>query len=313
VKVVKSTQEVRVKKEVRMNRKKYRIIQSLILILSLVFTVTSFARGEVIDIAIKGVDDGVKTTKQQDYKEAVLFAKRQAIERAGVEIEAITSVKNLIVQEDYIESKSKGVLLAGYQIIDVGYTEDGTYQVVLVGKLRVQDKTLGKIEQKDVLGWDKAIWGMNYHEVCKLYNVTCSKKPAWSAIGIDYIELKDYEAADPINEITKLFIHKQKGLHRVYQYNSNYFDEEHYKRYSTDKYNEPAKAGAFDGVCLANAVYFEKVEKLLFAKYGKPVLERNDEWTDRTSVWGLPSTAITLMYVRTDYFCKVSLEYEVIE
>ena len=29
-----------------------------------------------IDVQIKGIDDGVKTTKQQDYKEAVLFAKR---------------------------------------------------------------------------------------------------------------------------------------------------------------------------------------------------------------------------------------------
>ena len=52
---------------------------------------------ETIDVTIKGVDDGVKSTKQQDYKEAVLFAKRQAIERAGVEIKALTSVNNLIV------------------------------------------------------------------------------------------------------------------------------------------------------------------------------------------------------------------------
>jgi len=40
------------------------------------------ARSEIIGVQIKGVDDGEKTTKQQDYKETVLFAKREAIERA---------------------------------------------------------------------------------------------------------------------------------------------------------------------------------------------------------------------------------------
>jgi len=51
----------------------------------------------VIDIQIKGIDDGIKTTKQQDYKESVLFAKRQAIERAGVKISSKSTVKNLIL------------------------------------------------------------------------------------------------------------------------------------------------------------------------------------------------------------------------
>ncbi len=57
----------------------------------LVVPCISFA--ETIDVHIKGVDDGVKTTKQQDYKEAVLFAKREAIERAGVKIKSMTTVK----------------------------------------------------------------------------------------------------------------------------------------------------------------------------------------------------------------------------
>ena len=47
---------------------------------------------ETIDVQIKGVDDGAKTTKQRDYKEAVLFAKREAIERAGVKIKSMKSV-----------------------------------------------------------------------------------------------------------------------------------------------------------------------------------------------------------------------------
>lgn len=44
------------------------------------------ASSETIDVQIKGLDDGVKTSKQQDYREAVLFAKREAIERAGVSV-----------------------------------------------------------------------------------------------------------------------------------------------------------------------------------------------------------------------------------
>ena len=91
---------------------------------------------ETIDVHIKGVDDGVKTRKQQDYKEAVLFAKREAIERAGVKIKAITTVKDLVLNSDYIESKAEAVLLPGYNILDMGYSADGTYQVVLVGKVK---------------------------------------------------------------------------------------------------------------------------------------------------------------------------------
>ena len=91
---------------------------------------------ETIDVQIKGVDDGAKTTKQRDYKEAVLFAKREAIERAGVKIKSMTTVKDLVVNSDYIESKAEAVLLPGYNILDMGYSADGTYQIVLIGKVK---------------------------------------------------------------------------------------------------------------------------------------------------------------------------------
>jgi hypothetical protein len=99
---------------------------------------------ETIDIKIKGLDDGVKTTKQQDYKEAVLFAKREAIERAGVKIKSMTTMKDFVLNADYIESNAEAVMLPGYDIIDVGYTEDGTYQVVLVGKIAVLSPVMEK-------------------------------------------------------------------------------------------------------------------------------------------------------------------------
>ncbi|MBN1381137.1 MAG: hypothetical protein JXA41_05640 [Deltaproteobacteria bacterium] len=108
-------------------------VLSIALIALLVIPCISHA--ETIDVQIKGVDDGIKTTKQQDYKEAVLFAKREAIERAGVRIKAITNVKDLVLNSDYIESKAEALLLPGYNIIDVGYQQDGTYLVILVGKV----------------------------------------------------------------------------------------------------------------------------------------------------------------------------------
>ena len=94
------------------------------------------ANGETIDVNIKGVDDGVRTTTQRDYKEAVLFAKREAVERAGVKIKAMTTVKDLVVNSDYIESKAEAVLLPGYTVIDIGYQTDGSYLVVLIGKIK---------------------------------------------------------------------------------------------------------------------------------------------------------------------------------
>lgn len=105
-----------------------------------VFLLTpSFAFTETIDVKIKGVDDGVKTTKQQDYKEAVLFAKREAVERAGIKIKTLTTAKDFVVHSDYIESKAEAVLMPGYEVVDIGYTEDGSYQIVLIGKISIRE------------------------------------------------------------------------------------------------------------------------------------------------------------------------------
>jgi len=105
------------------------------------FSIASIASAEVIDVNIKGVDDGIKTSRQQDYKEAVMNAKLQAIEQAGASIESITKVVNFQLKYDVVESKSSAILLPGFQIIDIGYVADGTYQVVLIGKLQVGEKT----------------------------------------------------------------------------------------------------------------------------------------------------------------------------
>lgn len=109
---------------------------------------------ETIDVLIKGIDDGVKSSRERDYKEAVMNAKLQAIERAGVAVSSLTIVENFMLRFDMIESRAKAVLLPGFQVIDVGYQTDGTYQVVLSGKVQVGDaktpegKLWGKLRSK---------------------------------------------------------------------------------------------------------------------------------------------------------------------
>lgn len=126
-------------------------------ILLLVVLIYSAGFTGTVDIQIKGIDDGIKTTKQQDYKEAVLFAKREAVERAGVEIKSITTVRDMVVNSDYIESEAEAALMPGYNLIDMGYSADGTYQIVLVGKVKLAVSEL--IESKE-LRYAKSLYDM---------------------------------------------------------------------------------------------------------------------------------------------------------
>lgn len=105
-----------------------------------------------IMVLIEGYDDGVRTNSVKDRDEATLDAKRQAIERAGVRISSnLTSNKSSTTENGkekysnqqaaaFIESQSDGVLLPGYQILDKGYQSDGTYLVILSGKVKVISK-----------------------------------------------------------------------------------------------------------------------------------------------------------------------------
>lgn len=127
----------------------------MVCIVLIVLLITPFtSNAETIDVQIKGVDDGVKTTRQGDYKEAVLFAKREAIERAGVKIKSMTTVKDMVVNSDYIESQAEAVLLPGYNILDMDYSADGTYQIVLVGKIKTgQLLSSIRVKEIDTEGW----------------------------------------------------------------------------------------------------------------------------------------------------------------
>lgn len=95
---------------------------------------------ETVDVLVKGVYDGKKTTRDRAYKEALMNAKLGAIERAGVEIKSLTKIENFALKYDTVESKAEALLLPGFQVIDMGYQTDGTYQVVLSGKVMLSGK-----------------------------------------------------------------------------------------------------------------------------------------------------------------------------
>jgi len=136
-----------------------------VIFVGMMILLAGLAYADTIDVLIKGVDDGVKTNKQQDHKEAVMNAKLQAIERAGVEIASITKVVNFQMKYKAVESKAKAVLLPGFQVIDMGYQTDGSYQVVLSGKVRI-GKAKSKTDSKSLMNMGKRemVIGDRYHK-----------------------------------------------------------------------------------------------------------------------------------------------------
>lgn len=109
---------------------------SQVLIFCLFNLVNTANAQDVIDVFVKGISDNTRDGAQKDRQEAIMDAKRQACEKAGVKIKANTTVENFQTVYDYVESQAAAVLLPGFQIIDNGYAEDGTYTVVLAGKIR---------------------------------------------------------------------------------------------------------------------------------------------------------------------------------
>ena len=100
---------------------------------------------ETIAVSVQGISDGARNSKRQDRDEAIMDAKLQAIEKAGVNIKSITEAENFVLKYDIVESKAEAVLLPGFQIIDVGYGADGLYHVVLTGKVRATGTPGGAI------------------------------------------------------------------------------------------------------------------------------------------------------------------------
>ena len=131
-------------------------MRNIFILLIILFTITNSNNSFLISnetklsneisISVKGISDNNKDGTQKDRQEAVMDAKRQACLKAGLSIESISKTENFVNTYDYIESKSDAILLPGFEIMDIGYVDDGTYNVVLVGKIKT---TLGS-ENKDI-------------------------------------------------------------------------------------------------------------------------------------------------------------------
>ncbi len=134
------------------------------LVILLFITASVFAQ-EIIDISVKGISNTKNDGPQQDRLEAIMDAKRQACEKAGMTIESKTKVENFEVAYDYIETQAETVLLPGFQLIEIGYVQDGTYQVVLTGRIKVltDDESISEKE----LRYAKSLRDQGKHSKCE--------------------------------------------------------------------------------------------------------------------------------------------------
>jgi len=110
-------------------------MKRLLIVFQIVAAVVLCAQ-DIIDVGVRGISDANRDGIQQDRLEAIMDAKRQACEQAGLSIESTTTVENFQTVYDLIETQAAAVLLPGFQIIENGYGEDGTYSVVLMGRIK---------------------------------------------------------------------------------------------------------------------------------------------------------------------------------
>lgn len=139
----------------------------------------------IIDITVRGISDQQNDGAQQDRLEAIMDAKRQACEKAGLIIESRTTVENFQVVYDLVETQAATVLLPGFQLVEIGYVQDGTYQVVLSGKIKILDEEKN-ISTKE-MRYAKSLRDRGKHTECE-------------AILKKYIDLDDPQVSDELKE-----------------------------------------------------------------------------------------------------------------
>jgi hypothetical protein len=92
-------------------------------------------------VRVIGVSDNSYDGLQKDRKEAIINAKREAIERSGVSVKSKSEMKMGVLYADYIEAEAESYILPGYEIVDIGYDDTKvTYKVVLVGEIKIIQK-----------------------------------------------------------------------------------------------------------------------------------------------------------------------------
>jgi len=175
-----------------------------LIILMLMLSINAYSQG-TIDIMVKGISDNKKDGAQKDRLEAIMDAKRQACEKAGLRIEAKTTVKNFQTVYDFIESQAEAVLMPGFQVMDIGYTEDGTYQVVLSGKLSSANENNMELTKFTILYrfWEKNLNKLNKHDIMTTITNILNNFP----MIIDNEPIQKYQnnASIKINDVSRVF------------------------------------------------------------------------------------------------------------
>ena len=140
-----------------------------------------------------------------------MFAKREAVERAGVQIKSITSVTDLVVNSDYIESKADAVLLPGYRIMDIGYQQDGTYLVILIGKV----KTISEGIDSKELRYAKSLINMGRRKKARriINNIIKSSKDDNTVAEAMYCQVIWGFSKDPIDTFERLKAYYPDSIH----------------------------------------------------------------------------------------------------
>jgi len=110
-----------------------RIRNLVVFIFYLLFSGNVFAQN--VPVVVKGISNEQFDGLQKDREEAIVEAKRQACEKAGLNLSSVTRVENFEIKQDLIETKANAVLLPGFEIVDIGYLQSGQYVVVLAGEV----------------------------------------------------------------------------------------------------------------------------------------------------------------------------------
>lgn len=113
--------------------------------------------GSFKEVRVNGYSFGSKG--HNNLEEATVDAYRKAIEKGtGISIQSFTNVENYQLKKDQITSKARGMLLPGFQVVEVGYGtkgsnqtwNDGVYKVTLIGKVKEnnnQQSFMGEFEK----------------------------------------------------------------------------------------------------------------------------------------------------------------------
>lgn len=90
-------------------------------------------------IKLIGCSRTIHKNKEQDRNDAIIDAKRQACLKAGIKFKYSEENEPSLFDAE-VNAESEQILEPGFKIADVGYKGDKTFQVMLVGKIKVQPK-----------------------------------------------------------------------------------------------------------------------------------------------------------------------------